>query len=137
MEQTERFENKLENFRKAVKNFENSLSLNLNEFEEIEFDTIKSGQIQKFEFCVELCWKTIKEFLNEKHGIDVFSPKSTFKEFFSLNLIDENKYENLIEMLEDRNKLSHIYEEMFFEEIYKKLHIYLNTFKIVLKIINK
>lgn len=62
MEQTERFENKLENFRKAVKNFENSLSLNLNEFEEIEFDTIKSGQIQKFEFCVELCWKTIKEF---------------------------------------------------------------------------
>lgn len=81
--------------------------------------------------------KQLKNSLNEKHGIDVFSPKSTFKEFFSLNLIDENKYENLIEMLEDRNKLSHIYEEMFFEEIYKKLHIYLDTFKIVLKIINK
>ena len=48
--------NKLNNFNKAVKNLEQVLDLNPNEF-------IRDSAIKRFEITFDLAWKTIKEYL--------------------------------------------------------------------------
>ena len=96
---------------------------------DIEQDTIKSGQVQKFEVCVELFWKTMKKFLYEIHGIEAISPKIVMKQLYRIKYTNEKKYETLIEMINDRNRLSHIYNENQFNEIYCRLTEYLYLMK--------
>jgi len=40
-------------------------------------DAVKNGMAQKFEYCLELCWKCIKEFLKRQEGVDEASPKKS------------------------------------------------------------
>ncbi len=129
MEPTNTLAARLTDFLSSLNTFERSLQLEMTKYEGVELDTIKNGQIQKFEYSVELCWKTIKVFLNSVHGVDAVSPKSTIKEFYRVALINEQQYELLNEMLDDRNRLSHIYNELFFEDIYLKLNDYLVVMK--------
>ncbi len=85
MEQTRKFEHRLNSLKKAISTFNVSLGVDLSRYEGIELDTFKSGQIQKFEVCVELFWKTMKSFLFEIHGINAVSPKMTLKELYVTN----------------------------------------------------
>jgi len=131
-----RLKYKLVQLNEAVTNFEDSLSLELSEFSEIAVDSIKSGQVQKFEFCIELLWKSVKIYLFEINGIDAKSPKMVIKEYFNLGLCSYNEYETIIEMLDDRNILSHIYKKEQFENIYSRIIGTLNVFKSVFDVIN-
>lgn len=133
MERSKVFLERLSDFSKSLNSLSETLKLDLSKFNEIELDLVKNGQIQKFEYSIELCWKIIKMFLAEQHGIETVSPKSAIKGFFGVNLIDEQEYELLIQMIDDRNRLSHIYNEIFFNEIYSKLHIYHNLMTKVIK----
>lgn len=133
MERSRVFIERLSDFSKSLTSLAEALTLNLSKFNEIELDLVKNGQIQKLEYSIELCWKLIKTFLNEQHGIETVSPKSAIKEFFCVNLIDEEEYELLIQMIDDRNRLSHIYNELFFNEIYSRLVIYLDLMEKVMK----
>ena len=132
MESTDTLTARLADFKSALNTLQLSLQLDLGKYNNVELDTVKSGQIQKFEYCTELCWKTVKIFLAHKHGIDTISPKTTIKEFYRISLIDDKNYELLIQMLDDRNRLSHIYNELFFEDIYLKLDVYFKVMKKVL-----
>ena len=127
MEQTKEIELKISTFKQALDTLGNSLDIQLSLFNGIVLDTVKSGQVQKFEYCVELCWKTVRSFLYYIHGIESVSPKSSIKELFLTKYIDEKQYELLIEMINDRNRLSHIYKEKYFETIYKRIPNYLKT----------
>lgn len=129
MEPADTLAARLTDFLSSLNTFERSLQLEMTKYQGVELDTIKNGQIQKFEYCIELCWKTIKVFLNTVHGVDAVSPKSTIKEFYRVALVNEQEYELLNEMLDDRNRLSHIYNELFFEDIYLKLNDYLVVMK--------
>ncbi len=135
MEQAKRYELKLKIFEKALETFEKSLKVDLSKFSEIELDVFKNGQVQKFEYCVEICWKTVKAFLEGVHGLESVSPKSAFKVFFQIGSINEETCESLFEMINDRNRLSHIYENDIFNEIYKKLPTYLKLLKSISTII--
>lgn len=129
MEPADTLAARLTDFLSSLNTFERSLQLDMTKYKGVELDTIKNGQIQKFEYCIELCWKTIKMFLNTIHGVDAVSPKLTTKEFYRVDLVNEQEYELLNEMLDDRNRLSHIYNELFFEDIYLKLNDYLVVMK--------
>lgn len=135
MEQSQRFKYKLEIYAKALKGFDRSLNIDLSGFSEEIIDTIKNGRIQKFEYGTELMWKVIKNFLYEYHGIDAKSPRESLKEFFLVGAVEESNYELLINILDDRNRLSHIYKEEFFDEIHSKLKSYFPVMALVLKII--
>jgi nucleotidyltransferase substrate binding protein (TIGR01987 family) len=132
MERSKVFLERLSDFTKSLTSLAEALKLDLSKYNEIELDLVKNGQIQKFEYSVELCWKLIKTFLIEQHGIETVSPKSAIKKFFGVNLVDEEEYELLIQMIDDRNRLSHIYNELFFNEIYARLVIYLDLMEKVL-----
>ncbi len=131
-----RLKYKLVQLNEAVTNFEDSLSLELSEFSEIAVDSIKSGQVQKFEFCTELLWKTLKIYLFEINGIDAKSPKMVIKEYFNLGLCSYKEYETIMEMLDDRNILSHIYKKEQFESIYNRIIHTLSILKSVIDVIN-
>lgn len=47
------------------------------------------ASIQRFEFCIELAWKTLRGILLRDHGIEVASPKPALQEAFRVGLIDD------------------------------------------------
>ena len=119
---------------KAIVDFEKSLNADLSKYDEQEIDWIKNARIQKFEFCTELMWKTAKlyaESVEEK----VYTPKLTIKSLFLLQIIDEETYRQLMDCINDRNLLSHIYKSEMFDSINQKLYNHLSGFKKIFTIL--
>ena len=87
-------------------------------------DGLQNGKAQKFEYTLELCWKTIKGFIKQHEGIDEASPKKVVKAFYLAGYIPEDEYLELIQAIDDRNKLSHIYEKREFDLIIARLPRY-------------
>lgn len=75
--------------------------------------------IQRFEFCVELAWKSVVRVLERDHGIVVASPKPAIQEAYRLMLIDDEAV--WLAMLRDRNLSSHTYREALAREIHGRL----------------
>lgn len=119
-----KFTRKLNDLEAALSNFRDALSLEPSLFPELVADNIKSGQIQKFEFTVELLWKTVQVFLYEVDGVDVITPKSVAKEFAEAGYCDYAVYELFIRAINDRNQLSHIYRQEMAESIWQRLPEY-------------
>lgn len=86
---------------------------------------IRDAAIQRFEYTFEAFWKFIKEYLKEKEGIIANSPKSCFKEVFSLGFCTEEETVRLQEMTDKRNDTSHMYKEAVAQAIYDGLEGYL------------
>lgn len=70
-------------------------------------DVIRDGAIQRFEFCTELAWKTTREYLIDQGYTELNSPKSVMKQAFADGLISDG----WLELLEDRNRTSHLYDD--------------------------
>lgn len=87
-------------------------------------DGLKNGQAQKFEYTLELAWKAIKNHLKQQEGIDEASPKKVVKAFYLAGYMQETAYLEMIQAIDDRNKLSHIYEQREFESIVARLPKY-------------
>lgn len=119
-----KFTRKLNDLEAALSNFRDALTLQPSLFPELVADNIKSGQIQKFEFTVELLWKTVQIFLYEVDGVDVVTPKSVAKEFVEAGYCDYEEYERFIRAINDRNQLSHIYRQEMAESIWQRLPEY-------------
>jgi len=81
---------------------------------EAESQLEKDGVIQRFEFTFEVFWKAIKIFLEHK-GVIVKVPRDTFQEAFRLDWLSDE--ELFLNMLEDRNRTSHIYGKKMAETI--------------------
>jgi len=127
MEQANGYEKKLNSLEQALESFRKAMTIDASKFSTIEADTIKSGQVQKFEICVELFWKTAKKYLYDIHGVESISPKIAIKQLYRTQYTDARNYEILIEMVNDRNRLSHVYNEDQFKEIYCRLPDYLKS----------
>ena len=87
------------------------------------------GTIQRFEFTFELSWKLIKSIL-KYNGIEADTPRLAIKEAFAANMIKDGQ--GWIDMLEDRNKTSHIYDEKQALDMYEKIKK--NHFKLLEKL---
>ena len=107
-----------------IDNFEKGLNRLKEAVKRAKDDLDKDGVIQRFEFTVELLWKVLKA-LFAYQGIECYSPRSCIKEAFKANLIEDD--EVILDMLEDRNKSSHIYSEVTSEEIFERIkRVYIN-----------
>ena len=92
-------------------------------------DGMQNGRAQKFEYTTELCWKAIKTFLKEKEGVDEASPKKIIKAYYLGGYATEDDYLLLLEAVEDRNRLSHIYDAATFNNILARLPGYAALFE--------
>jgi len=127
MTNSEKLNRNLQNFNKALSQLKKAL-------EEPESPIVRDATIQRFEFTYELCWKTLKNYLEDIHGIRAVSPRLVFKEAFAIDLIENE--EIFIEMIESRNRLSHTYNEEQAQLIYLKCDAYLKEMKMVTQKLN-
>ncbi len=119
----------LTDLEKAIQSFEKALSADLSKYNVDETDWIKNGQLQKFEYSIELLWKTIKAYFKLKFETDVNFPIENIKEIFRQGLIDESTYNALYDAIKTRNLLSHVYKLETFEALYPQLFNYLIAIK--------
>ena len=79
-------------------------------------DIIRDSLIQRFEFTYELTHKTLREFMKYL-GVTLENsfPRTIFKKAYVNNLISDDKV--WINLLEDRNSTSHIYNENLADEV--------------------
>lgn len=85
----------------------------------IENDIIFDGVIQRFEFTFELSWKLMKTFLEFTGLNEIRSPRGAIREAFAFGLIKDG--DQWIDMLVDRNKTSHLYDEDEARLVYEKI----------------
>lgn len=109
------FKTKAENYKKAVFRLQESIA----EYNETQSDSVRDGAIQRFEFCIELAWKTTREYLLEQGFSDINSPKSVMREAYSYHIIDDEQL--WINALGDRNLTSHVYDEKTADEIFSRI----------------
>jgi nucleotidyltransferase substrate binding protein (TIGR01987 family) len=112
------FSNALDKFVNVVERYE---EFKTEGFEDIYLDLI----VKRFEFTYEMSWKALKRYL-EFLGFEPKNPRATFKEAYAQQLIvDEDIW---LDMIEQRNLSSHIYDESEIKEILAKKDIYKNAF---------
>ena len=93
-----------EDFFKALNRLEEALKKDLSD------DVIVDGIIQRFEFTFEQSWKVMKLYLEDQGILDeAVSPRSTIRCAFKHKLISDGDI--WIEMMLDRNRTSHMYDE--------------------------
>lgn len=84
-----------------------------------KFLSMRDGAIQRFEFCAELAWKATREYLIEQGYADINSPKSVMKQAYADGLLDNE--EAWLQLMQDRNLTSHIYDETTADTIYRRI----------------
>lgn len=109
----ERLGEKLKDYKRACSRLDESTKLEV--YNEIVFD----GVIQRFEFTFELSWKLMKSFLEYSGLSEIKSPRGAIREAFAFGLIDNG--EQWIDMMIDRNKTSHLYDESEARLIYDRI----------------
>jgi len=105
-------------WKQRFRNFDRSVVL-LREPLERGIDTLsdleKEGTIQRFEFALELAWKTLKDYLeHEGQVIEPITPRTVVKAAFAARILDDGQI--WIDMLDHRNLLSHTYDSATFEK---------------------
>ena len=79
----------------------------LDDYKKYPLDSVRDGAIQRFEFCTELAWKTMREYLLDQGYTNINSPKEVIKQAFAFGMIEDSKV--WLELLNDRN-LDLLYE---------------------------
>ena len=98
---------------------------------------VRDATIQRFEYTFEAFWKFIQEYLKEKEGIVVNSPKGVFKEIFALGFCSEEETVRLLEMADKRNDTSHSYKEAVAQNIYENTKQYVLLIRMILTRVEK
>ncbi len=92
--------------------------------------------IQRFEFTIELSWKTLRKYLENEGIVDINSPKQTVRSGFENGILENGKI--WIEMLNDRNITSHIYDQEIADKIYGNItEKYIDEIKILCEKLEK
>lgn len=100
----------------------------IDDYDKYGLDTIRDGVIQKFEFCTELAWKTLREYLTEQGYTDLNSPKNVMKTAFADGILNDEQ--GWLEILDARNITSHVYDEATAEKIFNNIRgTYADLFK--------
>ena len=108
---TDRFTQRANDLRHAVARLVEACEQPFNPF-------VRDSAIQRFEFCWELAWKTLKLRL-EVVGIDALTPREVFQASLQNGLIhDGNLWSDAQKM---RNLTSHTYDELLAQKVYEFL----------------
>ena len=80
----------------------------------------KEGMIRRFRFCMELAWKTVKDYLESQNVVfRQLTPRAVLKESVAVRLISDG--EIWMSALDARNKMSHTYDFAKFEIIIEEI----------------
>lgn len=120
----DKYENLLKQFNSALERFREVLAME-------KSILVRDSAIQRFEFTFELAWKTMRGYLLEKGAKDIDFPKDVIRAAFLARLVPNDP--RWLDMVDTRNKTSHLYKESMAEEVYSELKNYLPLFEELLK----
>ena len=112
-EQKPRWQYRFDNFKRAYVLLREAIE----QTEERQLTQLeREGIIQRFEYTIELSWKTMKDYLEFQNVVlDQTTPRAIVKEAFSAKLIQDGQV--WMDALDARNKMSHTYDFKKFEEV--------------------
>jgi nucleotidyltransferase substrate binding protein (TIGR01987 family) len=112
-----RWKQRLTNFERALRLLREAMAEGPEALNQLE----KEGVIQRFEYCFELAWKTVKDYM-EASGIvfDVVMPRQVIKDAFAAKVLNDGA--TWIAMLDHRNLLSHTYNPVVIEQAVAAIH---------------
>ncbi len=97
-------------------------------------DLERDGAIQRFEYTIELLWKTAKKTL-EENGVFALTPKDVIREMASVGWIDNPK--DFLAYLKMRNETSHTYAEKKAQEVFEKSKFFAKDCSKLIKILKE
>lgn len=119
----DRLHEKYEQFEAAVSRLREALE----DYRSTPLSSVRDGVIQRFEFCAELAWKTMREYLLDQGYTEINSPKAVIRQAFAYGMIEDA--EGWVRLMNDRNLTSHVYDERTAEEIFRRIDtVYLALF---------
>lgn len=112
-----RWKQRMQNFDRAYSLLSEALVRGPSELNPLE----KEGTVQRFEYCFELAWKTVKDYL-ESTGVVLrtITPRQVLKEAVAANILTDGPV--WVDMLDHRNLLSHTYDALAFEKAVVAIH---------------
>ena len=112
MSQEIRWQYRFNNFSRAYSLLREALEDGIEPLNQLELE----GVVQRFEFTFELSWNLLKDRL-QYDGVVIpdVTPRNVIRAACKAELIDE--CEDWIDMLIDRNRMSHTYDIESFEEV--------------------
>ena len=121
------FEEKLALFDQALKTFKEALLEHPSQLE-------RDGAIQRFEYCFDLSWKTLKHYLEKRGLIDLNSPKSVIAAAYTEKIIDDELLWSTI--IAKRNLSVHTYNQKLADSLFAELPLYYESMHTLLKAMN-
>ena len=119
----DRLHEKYEQFEAAVSRLREALE----DYRSTPLSSVRDGVIQRFEFCAELAWKTMREYLLDQGYTEINSPKAVIRQAFAYGMIEDA--DGWVRLMNDRNLTSHVYDEKTAEEIFRRIEtVYLALF---------
>lgn len=90
------------------------------------FCMVRDSIIQRFEYSYELSWTYLSLYMQSKQGmeLELYTPAYVFREACQTKLISSVEIEQALEMIQVRNKTSHIYKEEIADYVAKKAKEY-------------
>lgn len=112
-----RWHQRFQNFERALSLLEEALQHGPAALSQLE----KEGTVQRFEYTLELAWKTLKDYL-EASGLvlTTVTPRQVIKDGFAAKLLVDGQV--WIDMIDHRNLLSHTYDPVNFEAAVDAIH---------------
>ena len=83
---------------------------------------MQDAAIQRFEFVIELYWKTLKKILAYEK-VESTTPRDVLSKAFQFNLIDDE--DAWLATLDDRNNTSHMYSQEEAKRVFSRIKAYL------------
>jgi nucleotidyltransferase substrate binding protein (TIGR01987 family) len=115
---------KIATFEQALKTFSEALLSHPSQLE-------RDGAIQRFEYCFDLSWKTLKRVLEKRGILDVNSPRSVFSAAYAEKLIDDEQTWSIIIL--KRNASVHTYNQQLADSLFAELPGYYKSMNELLK----
>jgi hypothetical protein len=135
MERSKKLNAKIELMKKVARDTHHAIHRDISNIADEEIlDTLKNGQLHKFEYTLELIWKTLKSFLKEEKGIVVQGSKDTFREIAPFIELSPDTVSDILKIIDDRNSLANEYEDFIMSNIYPKLK---NHLDLLVKVVAK
>ena len=123
---------KIQRFKQAADGFNYLANVDFSSLQKVLdprlIDGLENGLIQKFEIVTEQSWKLAKAFLLKMDAIDSKTPKQSLKSFFAAAYLDEDNYLLWMQALDDRNSLSHRYDEQAYQTALKRMKSYADLY---------
>lgn len=101
--------------------------------------SMRDSMIQRFEYCTDLFWKVIRVYLEDvqKADLPINAPRAILREAIKARLLSEQEGDACIEMVESRNKTSHMYHVEVAQNIAHMVPEFYTLMKLIIDRIQK